>query len=98
MPVIKSAKKRVLQSEKRRLKNIARKSDVRTAIKKLLDAVERNAIDQAKVLLRDVQAKLARGRGKGVYHRNTVARKMSRLSKRVRGLETPVSTESVKTL
>ena len=87
MPNIKSAKKRVLQAEKRHACNVARKSDVKTAIKKLLSAVESNELDQAKDLLRTVQAKLSRGCGKGVYHRNTVARKMSRFSKKVKNLE-----------
>ncbi len=88
MPNIKSAKKRVLQTEKRHSRNIARKSDVKTAIKKLLSAVEKNELEQAKNLLREVQAKLARAKGKGVYHGNTVARKMSRFSKKVKALET----------
>ena len=86
MPNIKSAKKRVLQTVKRHDRNVARKSDVKTAIKKLLSAVENKELDVAKDLLREVQAKLSRAQGKGVYHRNTVARKMSRFSKRVKSL------------
>ena len=86
MPNIKSAKKRALQTVKRHDRNVARKSDVKTAIKKLLSAVENKELDVAKDLLRQVQAKLSRAQGKGVYHRNTVARKMSRFSKRVKSL------------
>ena len=86
MPNIKSAKKRALQTVKRHDRNVARKSDVKTAIKKLLSAVENKELDVAKDLLREVQAKLSRAQGKGVYHRNTVARKMSRFSKRVKSL------------
>ena len=89
MPNIKSAKKRALQTVKRHDRNVARKSDVKTAIKKLLSAVENKELDVAKDLLREVQAKLSRAQGKGVYHRNTVARKMSRFSKRVKSLTTP---------
>lgn len=87
MPNIKSAKKRVLQTKKRHDRNVARKSDIKTAIKKLLTAVENKDLDQAKELLRDVQAKLSRAQGKGVLHANTVARKMSRFSKRVKTLD-----------
>lgn len=87
MPTIKSAKKRVVQAAKRHACNVARKGDVKTAIKKLLSAVENKELDVAKNLLREVQAKLSRAQGKGVYHRNTVARKMSRLSKRVKALD-----------
>lgn len=88
MPNIKSAKKRAKQSEKRRVRNYARKSDVKTAVKKVLDAVEDKDVDQAKDLLRIAQAKLARAQGKGVLHRNATARKMSRLAKKVKLLET----------
>lgn len=87
MPNIKSSKKRAEQSEKRRLINMARKSDVKTAVKKVLDAVANKDLDQAKDLLRIAQAKLARSQGKGLYHRNTVARKMSRLAKKVKDLQ-----------
>ena len=89
MPNIKSAKKRALQTVKRHDRNVARKSDVKTAIKKFLSAVENKELDVAKDLLRQVQVKLSRAQGKGVYHRNTVARKMSRFSKRVKSLTTP---------
>ena len=75
MPNIKSAKKRVKQSEKRRLLNVARKSAIKTSIKKVLEAVKGDDLVNAKVLLRDAEAKLARAKGKGVLHKNTVARK-----------------------
>ena len=87
MPNIKSSKKRAKQSEKRRIRNYARKSDVKTAVKKVLDAVESKDAESAKDLLRIAQAKLARAKGKGLFHRNAVARKMSRLAKKVKSLE-----------
>ena len=87
MPNIKSSKKREKQAEKRRLKNYTRKSDVKTAVKKVLDAVANKDADTAKDLLRIAQAKLARAKGKGLLHRNTVARKMSRLAKKVKEIE-----------
>ncbi len=87
MPNIKSSKKRAKQSEKRRMRNYARKSDVKTAVKKVLDAVESKDAESAKNLLSIAQAKLARAKGKGLFHRNTVARKMSRLAKKVKSLE-----------
>lgn len=83
MPNIKSAKKRAKQSEKRRQINYARKSDVKTAVKKVLDAVAAQDLEQARTLLRQAQAKLARAEGKGLMHRNATARKMSRLAKKV---------------
>lgn len=88
MPNIKSAKKRVAQSAKRHARNVARKSDIKTSVRKFLSAVENKELDVAQKLLREVQAKLLRAQGKGVLHGNTVARKMSRFSKRVKSLTT----------
>ena len=82
MANIKSAKKRVLQNEKRRLLNKSRMSSVKTAIKKFTTAVDEK-LDAAEitVLFNDAQAKIARAQGKGVLHKNTAARKVSRLAK-----------------
>ena len=88
MPNIKSSKKRVLQAEKRRVRNVARKSDVKTAVKKVLDAVANNDVATAKDLLSAAQAKLSRAQGKGLLHKNAVARKMSRLAKKVKAIDT----------
>lgn len=87
MPKIKSAKKRVVQSEKKRVLNVARKSSIKTAVKKVLVAVEELDMVNAKELLKDAESKLARAKGKGVLHRNTVARKVSRLAKAVAAAE-----------
>jgi small subunit ribosomal protein S20 len=89
MPNIKSAKKRVKQSEKRRMINLSRKSDVKTAVKKVIDAVASKDVEQAQELLRAAQAKIARAKGKGLIHRAAAARKMSRLAQKVSALNTP---------
>jgi small subunit ribosomal protein S20 len=91
MPNIKSSKKRVLQAEKRRVRNYARKSDIKTAVKKVLDAVANNDTTSVKDLLSSAQAKLARAQGKGLFHKNTVARKMSRLAKKVKEMNAPAA-------
>lgn len=83
MPNIKSAKKRVKQSEKRRLLNMSRKSAIKTSSKKVLEAVKNDDLVNAKELLKDAESKLARAKGKGVLHKNTVARKISRLASAV---------------
>ena len=84
MANIKSAKKRAKQSEVRRKINLARKSSVKTAVKKVLIALSaEESGEKVQELLIDAQAKIARARGKGVLHKNTAARKMSRLAKRV---------------
>lgn len=83
MANIKSAKKRVKQAVKRTEINTARRSALKTVTKKMLAAVEAGDISQAKELLKEVNAQLARAKGKGLLHANTAARKMSRLSKKV---------------
>jgi len=83
MPNIKSAKTRDKQSKKRYLRNFSRKSDIKTAIKKVKDALEGGDVTLAKQLLKDAEAKMARAAGKNVLHKNTAARKTGRLAKRV---------------
>jgi small subunit ribosomal protein S20 len=83
MPNIKSAKKRARQDVVRRVRNAARKSEIKTATKKVIAAIESADLAQAKELLKEVNAQLARAKTKGVLHRNTAARKMSRLAKQV---------------
>ena len=83
MPNIKSAKKRVLQTAKRQLRNQARKSSLKTAIKKVVAAIELNDLASSKTLLVAAESKIARAKGKGLLHPNTAARKISRLAKKV---------------
>jgi small subunit ribosomal protein S20 len=83
MPNIKSAKKRALQTTKRQLVNQARRSSIKTAVKKVMTALEGSNIELAKKLFIEAESKLARARGKGLLHHNTAARKISRLAKKV---------------
>ena len=84
MPNIKSAKKRVLQTTKRQLRNQARKSAIKTAVKKVVLAIENNNNSAViKELFIAAEQKLAHAKTKGVMHRNTAARKISRLAKKV---------------
>lgn len=83
MPNIKSSKKRVLQTAKRQQRNQARRSSLKTAVKKVVVALEVNDIENSKALLVEAEAKIARAKGKGLLHPNTAARKISRLAKKV---------------
>ena len=80
-----SAKKAAKQNEKRRVINLARKTAIKTAIKKVLTELEQPQVDVKKTreLLADVAAKLGRARGKGLLHANTASRKLGRLTKQV---------------
>ncbi len=84
MANIKSAKKRARQEIKRREKNLSRKTSVKTAIRKVEVAIiAGEPKEKAQELLRAAEAQLARAKGKGVLHSNTVARKISNLAKKV---------------
>ena len=88
MPNIKSAKKREKQTIKRRQKNLNRTSAIKTATRKVIDALASGqSVEETKKLLRDVEAKLARAKSKRVFHANTAARKIGRLAKKVAAAE-----------
>ena len=81
-----SAQKRIRQTAKRTARNQARKSRMRTFIKKVETALAGGDKDAAATALREAQPEMQRASGKGVIHANTVARKISRLSARVKAL------------
>jgi len=81
-----SAKKRIRQTVRRREVNRDRLSRVRTFIKKVELAIESGDAAAAKDALQNAQPVVARGAHKGVLPKNTAARKMSRLSARVKAM------------
>ncbi|MEZ8007879.1 MAG: 30S ribosomal protein S20 [Amylibacter sp.] len=80
------AKKRARQAERRTEVNKARRSRIRTFLRKTEEAIVSGDQTVAKDAFKSVQPELMRGVTKGVYHKNTVARKLSRLSKRIKAL------------
>ncbi|HEY0445814.1 MAG TPA: 30S ribosomal protein S20 [Allosphingosinicella sp.] len=80
------AKKRIRRNDRRAVINGARVSRIRTFIKQLESALASGDKDQALAAMKKVQPELARGVAKGVVHKNTAARKISRLTKRVAAL------------
>src|SRR5690242_11523832 len=82
----KSAEKRLRQTVKRTAINRARDSRVKTAVKSVEAAIASGNKDTAAAALKAAQPILQSGVGKGVLHKNTAARKISRLSKRVKAL------------
>ena len=83
MANIKSAKKRILVTAKRQARNKHIKSSTKTAIKKLVTAVGAGQKDDVQVLLSQAVSAIDTACSKGVYHKNTAARKKSRLTKLV---------------
>jgi len=82
----KQAAKRTRQAEKRRLRNRARNSRVKTFIKKLDAAVEAKDKELATKLLPIVIKEVMQAGSKGLFHKNKVARKVSQLQKKVNSL------------
>ena len=80
------AKKRARQNESRFQVNKARRSRIRTFLRKAEEAIASGEKDAATAALRALQPELMRGVSKGVFHKNTAARKMSRLSSRVKAI------------
>lgn len=83
-----SARKRIRQTERRTERNTARRSRMRTFIKKVETAIAGGDKAAAQAAFREAQPELQRAAGKGVIHANTIARKISRLSSRIKALGT----------
>ncbi len=83
MANIKSAKKRVLTSAKRAERNKSQKSAVKTYIKKVYAAIDANDKAAADAALKDAISQMEKAGSKGLFHKGTVSRKVSRLTKAV---------------
>ena len=80
------SKKRARQNERKLEVNKARRSRIRTFLKKVEEAITSGDKSAANTALKSAQPELMRGVTKGIYKKNTAARKMSRLSSRVKSL------------
>jgi len=80
------SKKRARQADARYAVNKARRSRIRTFLRKVEEAIASGNGDAAAAALKAAQPELARGVTKGVLHKNTVSRKISRLAARVKAV------------
>jgi small subunit ribosomal protein S20 len=83
------ARKRIRRNARRAEINGARRSRIRTFIKKVESALESGSRAEAEAALRAAQPEIMRGVSRGVLHRNTAARKISRLARRLAALPQP---------
>jgi small subunit ribosomal protein S20 len=81
-----SAIKRARQAEKKRLRNLHIKSTVKSSVKTVRMAIERKDLEGAQKALSKAIPLIQRARSQGVFHSNTSARKISRLSREVNAL------------
>ena len=86
-----SALKQWKQSEVRRARNHAVKSELRTQVRKVLGAVDKKDAAIAKTALQEVYSLIDRAVSKGILHKNTASRHKSRLSARVNVLSAPAA-------
>ena len=82
----KSAKKAARQAERRTLINKGRRSRMRTYVRKVEEAIASGDKEAAAVALREAQPEIMRSASKGIIHKNTASRKISRLSARIKAL------------
>lgn len=82
----KSAQKMVRKLQKRTEINAARRSRMRTFIRKAEEAIRRGDADAARAALRSAQPEIMRAASKGILHKNTASRKVARLASRVKAI------------
>ena len=86
MPNIKSAKKRVIITEKKNLENRSAKNEVKTCLKKLNAAIEAGDKAQAQAIYREAAKLLDSAVSSGIMHINTAANKKSGFAKRINAM------------
>jgi len=82
----KSAEKRARQNKKRQLRNVSIKSNVKSRLKAVLGAVEDKKKDDSRKALAEAIVVIDKAASKGVLHKNTASRKISRLTRKVNQL------------
>ena len=82
-----SAIKRTRQNEKRRLRNLQIKSTVKSSVKKVRSAIAKKDMEGARKALSKTITLIQKAYTKGVFHKNTSARKISRLTLEVNALK-----------
>jgi len=94
MPNTNSAKKRLRQNVKRRLRNRARRTRMRNAIRAFREAIETGDLERASQLLPAAISVIDRTAGKGVIHRNQAARRKSRLTRQLQAMQAAQSQQA----
>ncbi len=83
MANIKSAMKRIRTTEKRTLRNKAKKSELKTLIRKFDALLEEEKLDEAKELIKVIDRKLKRASVKNIIHKNAANKQLSKLTKKL---------------
>ena len=86
MPIKRSSFKDVRRSNKRHIRNLATKSEIKTLVKKFDALIASKNKEEAKKALNNFASKMGKAASKGIFKRNTASRKISRLMKRLNSL------------
>lgn len=86
MPIKRSAYKELRKAKKRHLRNTSISTELKTILKKFESLLSAKKLDEAKASLNTVISKIDRASSKGIIHKNTASRKISRLMKKLSGL------------
>jgi small subunit ribosomal protein S20 len=86
LPHKRSAYKELRKAKKRHFRNISLKSDLKTAIKRFEKLISDKKIDEARTYLRTLMSTIDKAVSKGMLHKNSAARKNSRLTKKLASL------------
>jgi len=84
---LKSSKKRIRSNEKRRVRNLIVRSNIRTEVKKIEDAISQGDVELAKTMLSETASALDSASAKGIIDKNTGSRKKARLAKKINNIE-----------
>jgi len=84
MPILHASYKDIKKSAKKALRNQSAKSELKTDTKKFLDLVSSKKMEEARKQLNFLISQLDKARSKGIIHKNTASRKISRLMKKLK--------------
>ena len=84
MPILHASYKDIKKSARKALRNQSAKSELKTETKKFLDLISSKKMDEAKKQLNHLISQLDRAQSKGIIHKNTASRKISRLMKKIK--------------
>jgi small subunit ribosomal protein S20 len=84
MPILHASYKDIKKSAKKALRNQSVKSNLKTEVKKFLDLISSKKTEEAKKQLNHLISQLDKAKSKGIIHKNTASRKISRLMKKIK--------------
>ena len=87
MPNKESAKKRLRQTVKKTIENKNRKTRIKTHVKRVENAISSGVQKEANAALRTAESEIMRGVSKGILHKNSAGRKVSRLNARIKSIK-----------